>query len=115
VKRFGSDGGKAPAILSSMCSDPHPENPGELDGFYIHDDVWMRVVPAAPCVHEAGGMHVTTVQCRQRVHVRFRDDTVDLRHAVGELTNMILDRLKDDIELKHDTVETLLLRSRSCG
>jgi hypothetical protein len=113
VKRFSSDGGKDPAILSNMCSEPHPESPGDLDGFYIQDDAWIRVLPATPNAHEGSGMHVTTVQCMQRFHVRFRDNTAGLRRAVGDLTNMILDKLKDDIELKHDTVETLLVRSRS--
>jgi hypothetical protein len=113
-KRFPATDERRAAIISTMYTLPLRGKSGELEGIRFHEDGFLRVVSAQSLTGQSDGRVLSVVQSNRRFRLTFEvDQTPASRRNAGVLTDFLLDQLTQEIQFKHETVETLLLHLRS--
>jgi hypothetical protein len=113
-KRFPAIGEREAAIISAMCSLPHHEKGGELEGIRADEDNFLRVVSAQSLTGQSDGRVLSVVQSSHCFRLTFDVDKAPAcRRNAGVLTDFVLGHITQERQLKHETVETLLLKLRS--
>jgi hypothetical protein len=112
-KRFPATGGRDAAIISTMYTLPHREKGVELEGIRADEDGFLRVVSAQSLTGQSDGRVLSVVQSTCRFRLTFDLDKAPAsRRNAGMLTDFVLGHVAQERKLKHETVETLLLRSQ---
>jgi hypothetical protein len=97
-----------------MFSLPHHAEGSEFEGIRFNEDAFLRVVSAQSLTGQSDGRVLSVVQSSRRFRLTFDVEKAPAsRRNAGVLTEFVLDHLTQERQLKHETVETLLLHMRS--
>jgi hypothetical protein len=112
-KLYPATGEREAAIISTMYTLPHNGNGGDFEGIRADEDAFLRVVSAQSFAGQSDSRVLSVVQSSRRFRWTFDVDKAPTsRRNAGVLTDSVLDHIKQELQLKHETVETLLLRSQ---
>jgi len=115
IKRFHGDHVRPGAIISTLSGVPRTDEPATPMDIHSQEDVWMCVTPVA---HDSGDngdkdpQLYSKIECTHRFRLSFDEDALESsRQRVGMLTHVILDKIKNDTNKKHASVDALLSHS----
>jgi hypothetical protein len=113
-KRFPATRDRDASIITSMFCRSRRGEESELRGIRFHEDAFLRVVSAQALTGQSDGRVLSVVQSSRCCRLTFDLDNAPAnRRNAGVLTDFVLGHITQECQLKHETVETLLLHMRS--